>query len=65
MDATGAGGPLAAAVGHPAQVGAAVGAALQPGATYFINVRNHVPGLGPTCGEAACNVQVDYAWPVP
>lgn len=65
LDATGAAGPLAVSVGHPAQVSGAVGVALQPGATYYVNVRNYVPGAGATCAEAACNVQIDYQWPVP
>ncbi|MFO1412742.1 MAG: hypothetical protein U1F10_02305 [Burkholderiales bacterium] len=64
-DPTGVTGPFSAATGHPANVSADVGVALLPGVTYYVNVRNYIPGVGPTCGEAACNVQVDYQWPVP
>lgn len=64
-DPSGITGPFASAVGHPAQVSGSVGAALQPGATYYVNVRNYIPGVGRTCGEATCNVQVNYQWPTP
>ncbi|MFO1396992.1 MAG: hypothetical protein U1F48_08010 [Burkholderiales bacterium] len=65
VDPAGVAGPIAAGVGHPAQVGGAVGTELVPGVTYYVNVRNYVPGVGATCGEAACNVQVDWQWPAP
>ena len=64
IDPTGANGPMAVGYGQYPSVYWNIGNMLQPGQTYYINMRNRDPNTGEvSCQNATCNALINFQWP--
>jgi hypothetical protein len=65
VDRSGQNGPIDIGFGNSATVSGKVGLGLnmQPGQTWYVNIRNWSPDIGATCKISACNMIVGFQWP--
>jgi hypothetical protein len=66
FDPSGQAGPISIGLGNTATVSSSVGNGLPmiPGQTYYLNIRNWIPGRGTSCAQSPCNAIVGgLTWP--